>query len=1057
MQMQLCAQIQLSPLQRFPIRKTQCKTTTAFSPGLALALPGAVPFLLSSGHKVIKACLALWFVVGLPQTIAAQTDFYARVWQVENGLPNNTVQAVAQTKDGYLWVGTREGVSRFDGEQFEPLLLSPQTTEPSINCLLASRDGSLWVGTDGRGIFQLAHGELRQREIAGRKNNFTVLRMCEAGDNSIWFEIPDEILCLKDGAINARGELIDTREPQIELGSGKRPICADADGNVWMLNRNLIRVNLPVATNYFATPGLLPASGRTIYRDRTGIFWVGTDSSASNVLLKIEGDRITTIHRQSGPAGFPQVILRDGADNLWIGSYEGLSRLIDGKFVPFTPAEYPSEATAYKIYAMLEDREQNLWVGSDEGLTRLTPKRFRTITKKDGLASNVALAVYPSRDGSTWISSWGSGLSHYLDGNVEVLNTTNGLPSNFVMGLVETKDGSLWTGADYNGPLIRIKGGKISVFEHKGHHGTPALYEDERGLLWIGNRGNLETWDGSRFRRYTTRNGLTDDEINAICGGDDGVVWIGTVGGLTRWQDGKFENLAATNSSLRTMILSLYHDQDRTLWIGTKSRGLLRLRDGQVTDFTTKLGLFSDSIYAILEDHRNNLWFNSSRGIFRVEKQQFENLAGGRRTNLAAINYGTSDGILASGQYFDVTQPAACKDSQGRLWFRTTQGVTVVEPDSAEINSQMPPVTIQSVLVDNQPIAIGILGKDVPGSILVPPGHEALEIRYAALSYRAPEKNLFRYKLEGVDPDWVNAGNDRIAKYNNLRPGQYRFSVVACNNDGVWNLDGQVLALEFKPHFWQTWWFYSLLGIAALAVTGGTARYFTRRRMQQKLHELEKQRAVEQERARIARDVHDELGAKLTSISFQGSIAKCSLDDPEEIQRQIEQMSASAREAVSSLHAIVWAVDPLNDSLDGLLGLMSHRVSELFNNSSIHCEIIFPDQLPTIHLSASVRHNLLLAVIEAANNSAKHSQASQASIRVQLRSEELEILVTDNGNGFELKGTNGSAADHANRLGNGLANMKNRMVSIGGGFAITSSTGCGTTIRFTFPLTTGPD
>ncbi len=1002
-------------------------------------------------NAVFRGAIGCCCLLALVPRLSAQTDFYSRVWQVENGLPNNIVQTVTQTRDGYLWVGTREGMSRFDGEHFQPLLLSPQTMEPSINCLLAAKDGSLWIGTDGRGIFQLEHGELHQREISGRKNTFTVLRMCEAGDGSVWFETPEGVFCWKKGKMEYRGDLINFREPQVELGSGKKPICVDATGKIWMLNGNLVRADLPVATNYFPEASLLPSFGRTLYRDKEGIFWIGTDSSASNVLIKVEDGVITKYPRQNGPAGFPQVVLRDNAGNLWIGSYEGLSRLIDDKFVAFHALEEPAAATAYRIYTLFEDQEHNLWVGSDEGLTRLTAKRFKTITKKDGLASNVALAVYASRDGSTWISSWGSGLSHYVDGRVEILNTKNGLPSNFVMGLAETRDGSLWTGADYNGQLIRIKDGRVSVFEHKGHHGTPALYEDERGVLWIGNRGNLETWDGKKLRRYTTRNGLADDEINAICGGADGTVWIGTVNGLTRWQNGKFENLAASNAPLRVMILSLHHDASGTLWIGTKGKGLLRWRDGKVDEFNQSCGLYSDSIYAILEE-RTNLWFNSSRGIFRIDKQQFEDLAAGRQTALSSINYGVSDGILASGQYFDVTQPAASKDIHGHLWFRTTQGVAVVDPELAGINRQVPPVTIQQILIDNKSVAVGKLGLDVPRSIVVPPGHQGLEIRYAALSYRAAEKNLYRYKLDGVDGDWVSVGNAKIAKYNNLRPGEYRFQVMACNNDGVWNPVAQAIEFSFKPHFWQTWWFYSLVGIAALATTGGTVRYYTWRRMQRKLHLLEKQRAVEQERARIARDVHDELGAKLTSISFQGSIAKCSLDDPTEIQRQIDQMSASAREAVSSLHAIVWAVDPLNDSLDGLVGLMSHRVSELFNNSSIRCEIIVPDNIPLVHLSANVRHNLFMAIMEAANNSAKHAKAARVSIRVEIRSEELEVLVTDDGAGFDPEFRSVPADGNGKRSGNGLRNMQNRMHSIGGRLEITSKPGSGTTICFIAPL-----
>jgi len=1009
------------------------------------------------GKRIFLLAGFYFFLLAAGRGAEGTTDFFARLWQVENGLPNNTVQAIAQSRDGYLWIGTREGLARFDGDRFEPVPLSPQTTEPSVNCLLASRDGSLWVGTDGHGLTRLCRGELQRCGIPGQNTNFSVLEICEAGDNSVWFETPDGIFKWANGKTESKPEIYDGKRPQAALGSGKRPLSADGGGNIWVLNGNLVRADLAVPANYFAEPGRLPCSGRTLHCDSEGGFWIGTDSSASNVVIRIKDGAITTYPRQCGPAGFPQVIFSDSAGNLWIGSYEGLSRLVNGSFVAFYPRDHATASSAYKIYAIMEDRERNLWIGSDEGLTRLTPKRFKTITKKDGLASNVALAVCASRDGSTWISSWGSGLSHYVAGKIEVLDTTTGLPSNFVMAMTETRDGSLWAGVDYNGPLIHLKDGKVTVHEHRGHHGTPALYEDERGVLWIGNRGCLETWDGTKFKRFTARNGLPSDDVDALCGGDNGSVWIGTVGGLTRWQDGKFENLAATNSQLRVLILSLYQDAGKVLWIGTKGKGLLRWQDGKVTGFTQKNGLFSDSIYAILEDDHTNLWFNSSRGIFRVHKRQLEAVAAGLEPVVKPINYGLADGILASGQYNDVTQPAACKDKQGLLWFRTTQGVTVVDPETAIINDQPPPVLIQSIVADNQLIAVGKLGLAVPGALTIPPGNGSLEIQFAALSFRAPEKNLYRYQLAGVDPDWVAAGNRRAVKYNNLPPGRYRFKVVACNNDGVWNLQGQTVELRLEPHFWQTWWFFSLLGLAATVSIAATARYLTRRRMQRELHELEKQHAIEQERSRIARDVHDELGAKLTSISFQGSIASCSLNDPVEIKRQIEQMSSSAREAVSSLHEIVWAVDPLNDSTEGLVGHISNQVGELFGRSAINCEVIVPENIPLLHVSANVRHNLFLAIMEAANNSAKHSQATRVAIQIFQRPEELEIQISDNGCGFAVMPATETGKDQTKRCGHGLLNMRKRLSSIGGRCQISSDPKTGTTIHFIVPLPAGTE
>jgi signal transduction histidine kinase len=476
------------------------------------------------------------------------------------------------------------------------------------------------------------------------------------------------------------------------------------------------------------------------------------------------------------------------------------------------------------------------------------------------------------------------------------------------------------------------------------------------------------------------------------------------------------------------------------------------LRGDNVSEITRASGLFSDAIYAIVEDNHTNLWLNSSRGIFYVRKSQIEDFLQGKQSSITSVNFGKADGIFASGQYTDVTQPAACKDNQGCLWFRTTQGVVVVDPDVITINHQPPPVVIQEVSIDNNLVFSNKFGGEFPRQIVIPPGRGGLEIRYVALSYTAPEKNRYRYRLEGLGENWVDAGNNRVATYNNLRPGGYRFQVIACNNDGIWNSRGESIALTLKPHFWQTWWFILLCGMTTAAIIGGSARHVTRLRMQRKLIQLEQRHAIERERARIARDVHDELGSKLTQISFQGSIAQRSLEDTIETRRQIEQMSASAREAVSSLQEIIWAADPENDSLEGLIGHISHFAGEFLNASTINCEVLTPEVIPHIQISAALRHNLFLAIKEAVNNAAKHARAKRVLVRIIIRPEELEVSISDNGVGFDAEVPAGEVFDQSQRMGYGLSNMRERLAAVGGRCEINSESGQGTMVRFIIPL-----
>jgi len=969
-------------------------------------------------------------------------DFNIRLWQAEDGLPNNIVQAVVQASDGYIWVGTSGGLARFDGEGFHAVDLTPGSSQPTVTCLLADKEGSLWVGTEGSGVYCLKNDRPTKVDFLSSNAPPEVQEIHQSGDGSIWFGTARGIYYLLDGKIQ---RLVSVKNLQAKF-------CPDKSGRLWVCDGNLKRIDQRSVTNQTVIAAKVPKSSRFIYCDTNEVFWIGSDYGVDNSLIQVEGGKVTSYLREAGPPGIVSRIFKDSWSNLWIGSYAGLSRFVDGSFVNLRI----SEGTPCRIYCVFEDLERNIWVGSEAGLTLLTPKRFKTISKAQGLSGNTVVSIFPSRDGGIWVGFWGDGINHYLDGEISCLNKTNGLKYNFVLGITEARDGSVWAGTDYSGPLQHISNGVVTVYGRgqgfaNNSDAVEALFEDRNGTLWIGTRNGLQTWDGKGFARFTTREGLSNNHINVICQGSGNDLWIGTDGGLTRWHDGKFQNLGNANPRLKVLILSLYQDSDNTLWIGTKRDGLLRWCNGELQEVNRKSGLYDDAIYSILEDNYTNFWMNSGRGIFRINKRQVETVGKGAEKSITSVAYGRADGILASGQYRNNTQPAACKDLSGRLWFRSTEGMVMVDPEMMSINRRPPPVAIEAINANHFSISAGNLKRDFSRSILVPPGQGNLEIQYAALSYTAPGKNKYRYKLDGVDPDWVNAGNSRIVKYNNLRPGNYRFQVVACNNDGVWNEAGQVLNFEFQPHFWQTWWFMGLCGGSFLSIVGGTVRFFTRRRLQRKLIQLEQRHAVERERSRIARDVHDELGSKLTEISFQGSIAQRDMNDVSETRRQIEQMSASAREAVSSLQEIIWAADPENDTLEGLVGHISHFVAEFSRISEVSCEVFTPPHIPDQKIPATMRHNLYLAVKEAINNSAKHAMTSRILIRLVIHESSLEVLISDNGHGFVAAATD-ERNGKTKRTGHGLTNMRERLRAIGGRCEISSEPGQGTTVRFVMPL-----
>jgi ligand-binding sensor domain-containing protein/signal transduction histidine kinase len=972
---------------------------------------------------------------------SALPEFSAHLWRTDDGLPHNVVQAITQTRDGYLWAGTRAGLARFDGVRFTAVTLSPNIPRPSVSSLCAGREGGLWIGTVNDGVFYLTNGAVSHLGKAEGLTSTSIAQIQEGADGSIWIAGREGLAKWQDGRIQI---LPDTVHPANPLFS----LCLDHEGGIWVGSSRGVQLLKDQQVLSFRTAKGHPLRAiRSLFCDAGGTVWIG----GGDGVTVFKDETFTYYPNGQGPTAIVTAILRDHAGNVWVGTQGGLSRFAEGVF----HEEPPQEEASGAIYALFEDREGSLWVGSAEGLERLTAKSFMTYTKEQGLSQNAISSVCAGRDGSIWIGTWGGGLNQLKNDSITIYNRSNGLSSDFVVGLQEARDGTLWVGSAYahgSQGLDLLKSGQIIkrplVGEQPGLALT-ALVEDQQGNMWAGSHYGLGCFTQGTVRSYASESASSNTPINALCMCHDGSLWIGTENGMARWSKGHLERLGS-DKSVRPFVLSLYEDSGGELWIGTLGDGLIRFARETFTIFSPRQGLASDSIYSILEDSRHNLWLHGNQGLFRVGKDQFDKLDRAAIQSLNCIGYGKNDGILGSDEWQEATQltqpaqPAACIGADGRFWFRTSQGVAVTDPNKIRSNELPPPVVIEEIIADRKTIAASDFLK-------IAPGRGEVEIHYTALSLKAPEKNRFHYKLEGSDLDWVDAGNRRTAYYNHLAPGSYSFRVIACNNDGVWNETGAVIGLKLTPHLWQTWWFLSLCGLLAAGVIGGSARYVTRRRMQQKLERLRQLNAIETERARIARDMHDELGAKLTRISFQGAIAIRSLSNPALAKEEIGKITHTARALVSSLDEIVWAVDPENDSLENLAGYIVRYAGDFFQNSPINCEFYIPANLPEYRLASDVRHNVFLAVKEALTNVLKHSHATQVQIRLTLGVASAELTILDNGRGLNSAGP----AETPGRNGHGLANLRHRLELINGSCTMTSEPGGGTRVTFVIPLPGG--
>jgi signal transduction histidine kinase len=585
---------------------------------------------------------------------------------------------------------------------------------------------------------------------------------------------------------------------------------------------------------------------------------------------------------------------------------------------------------------------------------------------------------------------------------------------------------------------------------------------EERGL-WAGTQEG-ELWrevDGA-WRVQT--NFTQSHPITAIVSDKAGGVWVGTDGGgLLRLQGEGYLRISKHGGLLSDFIRTLYLDQQGTLWIGTAGAGLSRWRDGHLKTFTTREGLPDNTISQILEDGIGRLWLGSNRGIACVRKDELEQLAWGKAPALYPQVYGKAEGMLSeecTGGFF----PAGLKTKSRLLWFSTLKGIVVADPRPKAADVPAPAVLLEEMLVDGE--QVGGQRSEVRGrrsevgdqdsglSVRIPPGQHRLEFHYTGLSFSAPDRVRFRYRLEPLDPDWVEAGTRRTAFYGYVPPGPYAFHVSACTSDGRWNEHAATIGLTVLPHFWQSRWFLGIGALGLLAAVGGAVRIFEKRRHQLQFKRLEQEHALERERARIAQDLHDDLGSSLTRISLLSDLLKSDKDNPSQVATHADKISQSAGQTVRALEEIVWALRPGSDSLQSLVEYIAHFANEMFEDDPTRCRLDLPHDLPTRVLPPEMRHNIFLIVKEALTNALKHAGAKEVRVQAKASSNWLEITIEDDGRGFDVaQDTELRTQDSAPRRRHGLGNMRERAAAMRGTLKVQSIPHQGTsvTLRVNFP------
>lgn len=988
--------------------------------------------------------LAMALCLGLGTVSLASTpipNYFLHLWRTEDGLPQNAVTAIVQTQDGYLWLGTYSGLARFDGVRFARFDNdnTPQMRSVRVTSLFEDGAGSLWVGYESGDVTRYQQGRFQAVDLPPAWNGRKILALSADETGDIW-------------ALGAYGSLARLRDGFIipsDPGGAEEvaSLTRDTSGRIWIMrNGRLWRLQgTQLAPAQFDSEAPT-ASAQGICASKDGGVWF---ANGGRLRKWRRGGQIEDQGPVPWGTGPTAALLETQAGALAAATVDrGLSLTSPGGggwFFNRTNG-LPSDW----VRALCEDREGNLWVGTGNGLVALRAGKVATFNAPDQWQGRAVLSVMAAQGGGLWIGTEGAGI-YRLD--QDHWTRFSDLQNTFVWSVCEDAQGRLWAGT-WGGGLFVQRGGRFERPEGLEDITVPmlALLRAADGTIWAGTGTGLMHYAAGQTTWYGAKEGLSFPDVRAVAQDNQGAIWFGMFGGgLGCLKEGALRQFRKRDGLSSDFVQCLRADEDSSLWIGTFGGGLNRLKQGHFAVINTSNGLNNNIICDIEEDAHGNFWMSSHAGVMRVTKQEMNRCADGLLPAVKCVALDKGDG-LPTLDCSGGLQPAGCKTADGVLWFPTSRGLVAVDPTQVKPNLHPPPVVIEELLVDGK--SVGLLpSPTVPSlaSLRIRPGQNQFEFRYTGLSFVAPEKIRFQYRLEGLDTDWAET-EKRAVTYAHIPPGNYAFHVKACNNDGIWNDDGAAVAFELLPRFWQTWWFRSLAGAAILAAASGLVWFDTQRRMRRKLERAERQRAIEHERARIARDIHDDLGSNLTRITMLSESARGDLANPVQAGADIERIYDTARELTRAMDEIVWAVNPKHDTIEGLINYLEKYAQDFLATAGLRCRLDVPLQFPAWSLTSEVRHNLFLAFKEALNNVVKHARASEARISLALEADALSLSVEDDGRGFSLAGDAAAAAPDRLAQGNGLENMRRRLEEIGGHCDFRTAPGSGTRVTFAVPV-----